>query len=427
MGSYAYILAAAFVLTGSVILLSQHQNTNRADVDLGLVQMKQEARDAAVSGLNVTIRKLADEQGPWDTPSDFEAPLYQFGDRGATYETVVTIVDTAAGDTVDVVSTGTKVYSTRNGKARDTTHVIEARIARGYIFGAIPPGFRSAIMSDNTMLVHGNFYVNALLPGVNADIHTNGVLDTRGNSFEIQGMGTYTNGERVSSQQEDNFVPDNDWNGSASNVFQRDSIPLPEWHENDFRTDAQTKGYYSTDPLVVLGSDLQTASPPVTTIDQFAEQILGLPPGDYGTEENPLLVMVDNSITFDGLIQLDGYVKFGSTGDIDVQTHSPNDGLFMSYELDEPNQIATTNADIFTTGDIRVEGNATIIATLYSEGSITYLGGTHLIGGQVAKETTFQGGGTVDIDWVGPGPGIGEYFDPYDEPIGPVIVAYAEW
>jgi hypothetical protein len=99
----------------------------------------------------------------------------------------------------------------------------------------------------------------------------------------------------------------------------------------------------------------------------------------------------------------------------------------MSYELDEPNQIATTNADIFTTGDIRVEGNATIIATLYSEGSITYLGGTHLIGGQVAKETTFQGGGTVDIDWVGPGPGIGEYFDPYDEPIGPVIVAYAEW
>ncbi len=428
MGSYAYLLAAAFVVTGSMILLSQHQNTNRADVDLGRIQMKQEARDAAVSGLNVTIRKLADEQGPWDTPSDFEAPLYQFGDRGATYETVVTIVDTAAGDTVDVVSTGTKVYTTRRGAGRDTTHVIEARIARGYIFGAIPPGFRSAIMSDNTLLIHGDFSVNALLPGQNADIHTNGTLDARGNSFLVEGMGTYTGSERVSRQQEDNFVPDNDWNGSASNVFQRDSIPLPEWHEDEFRTDAQARGYYTTDAMLVEGSALQSASPPITTIDQFAEQFLGLPPGDYGTDpDHPFLVMVDNELTFDGLIDLDGYVTWGSTGDIDVQTHSPNDGLFMSYDLDEPNKIATTNANIFTTGDIRVEGNATIIATLYSEGSITYLGGTHLIGGQVAKETTFQGGGTVDIDWVGPGPGIGEYFNPYDEPIGPVIIAYAEW
>jgi hypothetical protein len=409
-----------------MVLLSQRRDTKRADIDLGRIQMKQEARDAAVSGLNVTIRELAEEQGPWTDASQFAQDLYSYGERGATYETVVTIIDTVAGDTVDIVSTGTKAYTMRSSQGGDTTHVIQARIARGYIFGAIPPGFRSAIMSDNTLLVHGDFYVNAILPGQNADIHTNGTLHTRGNSFIVEGMGTYTGGRRINDQQEDNFVPDNDWNGDAINVFQRDSIPLPNWDEDAFRTDAQSGGYYTSDPMVVLGSDLEAAG--VSTIDEYAEIILGLPSGDYGTDpDNPLLVMVDNDLTFDGAIDLDGYVRWGSTGDIDVQTHSPNDGILMSYTLDIPNKIAETHAGVYTTGNIRVEGNATIVATLYSEGSITYLGGTHLIGGQVSHETTFQGGGTVQIDWVGPGPGLEEYFDPYDEPIGPVIVAYAEW
>ena len=426
MGTYAYILVAAFLLTGSMVLLNQGQDTKRTDIDLGRIHMKQDARDAAVSGLNVTIRNLAEDQDPWVVASDYAVPAYQYGDPAATYETVVTIVDAVGGDTVDVVSTGTKVYSNRSGGSGDTTHVIQARIARGYLNGAIPPGFRSALMSDNTMLIHGDMTVNALLPGVNADIHTNGTLDTRGNSFSIEGMGTYTTGRRINRQQEDNFVPDNDWNGAGLNVFQRDSIEIPVWEYADFVADATAEGYFSSSPLVVDG-DYLTANN-ITTIDAFAEQVLGLPAGNYGdTYDNPLLVMVDNTITFDNAVYLDGYVQFGSTGQIDVLTHGSDDGLFMSYDLDYPNQIARTHVGIFTKGDIRIEGNATIVATLYSEASITYLGGTHLIGGQVAKATTFQGGGTVNIDWVGPGPGLEEYFEPYDEPIGPVIVAYAEW
>ena len=426
MGSYAYILAAAFVLTGSLVLLSARGDANRAEIDLGRIQMKQEARDAAVSGLNVSIRKLADDLDDWDNASTYEAGPYSYGDRGSTYETVVTIVDTVTGDTVDIVSTGTKSYMRRAGVGGDTTHVIQARIARGFIFGAIPPGFRSAIMSDNTLLIHGDFYVNSLIPGQNADIHTNGELYTRGNSFIVEGMGTYTTSRRISSQQEDNFVPDNDWNGSAINVFQRDSIDLPDWNEDLFRTNAQSTGYYSGTDLLVDGEVLKAAG--VTTVDDYAELVLGMPPGDYGTDpKNPFLVMVDGELTFDYAVDMDGYISWGSTGDIDVQTHGPDDGLLMSYDFDAANKIATTHANIFTTANIRVEGNATIVATLYSEGSITYLGGTHLIGGQVAKETTFQGGGTVNIDWVGPGPGLVDYFEPYDEPIGPVIVAYAEW
>ena len=429
MGSYAYLLAAAFVLAGSMMLLGQRSDVNKADLDLARIHMKQDARDAAVSGLNVSMRKLADEQGPWVVASDFSVASYQYGDASgpqSTYSTSVSIVDAVGGDTVDVISTGSKIYSTRRGTASDTTHVIQTRVARGFLFGATPPGLRAAIMSDQTMLVHGDFTVSALLPGVNADIHTNGTLDTRGNSFTIEGMGTYTGGRRINRQQEDNFVPANDWNGSDLNVFQRDSIPIPVWDVARFKTDATASGYYSASPLVIDG-DALTASG-ITTIDQFAENFLGLPPGDYGTTpENKLLVMVENTITFTDAVDLDGYVQFGATGQVDVETHGPDDGLLMSYDLDIPNLTAATNVGIFTTDNIRIEGNATIVATLYSEGSITYLGGTHLIGGQVAKQTTFQGGGTVNIDWVGPGPGIADYFDPYDEPIGPVIVAYAEW
>jgi hypothetical protein len=426
MGSYAYILVAAFIMTGSIFLFAQRGDADRANLDLGRIQMKQEARQAASSALSISMRLLAADQDPWLVAENYDVEPYSYGDPPATYESVVTIVDSINGDTLDVVATGTKVYTRRNRIVQDTTHIIEVRIARGVLSNATPPGFRSAIMADNTLTIQGDFSLNSLIDGQNADLHTNGTLDARGNSFLVEGMGTYTNGVRINATQMDNFVPDNDWNHSDDNVFQRDSISLPTWDHETFTTDAQTNGYYTTDPMVVDGDVLAAAE--VTTVDEFAESILGLPPGDYGViEDEPLLVMVDNELTFDNAIYLSGYVQFGATGDIDVNTHGSDDGIFIAYTADLENKEAYTHAGIFTTGGIRVEGNATIQATMYAEGAITYLGGTHLIGGQVAKETTFQGGGTVDIDWVGAGTGVLEYFDPYDEPIGPVIIAYSEW
>jgi len=426
MGSYAYILVAAFVMTGTVFLIAQHDDANRAEIDLGRLEMKQEARNAANSALGVTMRKLAADQDPWLVASNYSVAPYSYGNPPATFQSVVTIVDSTTGDTLDVIATGTKTYSARNGTGRDTTHIIEVRIARGVLQGTTPPAFRSAIMSDNQLRLHGDFNLNALLPGTNADLHTNGDLVLNGNSFSVEGMGTYTNGVTMNNQQLDNFVPDDDWNGTADNVFQRDSIALPTWDVDQFRSDAQSGGYYTTDPLVVNGTSIAAAG--VTTVDDYAELVLGLPSGDYGlTEDTPLLVMVENDVTFENAVNMAGYIQFGSIGDVDVETHGSNDGVFFSYTADVANKTAFTHAGIFTLGGIRVEGNATVQATLYAEGAITYLGGTHLIGGQVAKETTFQGGGTVDIDWIGAGSGVIKYFDPYDEPIGPVIIAYSEW
>jgi len=435
MGSYAYILAAAFVLSGSLLLLSSRSDANRAEVDLGRIQMKQEARDAAVTGLNVTIRKLAEDQNPWLVASNYEAGPYSYGDRNAQYQTVVTIVDTIGGDTLDVVSTGTKAYNTRFGSGSDTTHVIQTRIARGLIVSSIPPGFRNAILADQQLLVHGDFAVSALLNGVNADIHTNGDLRARGKSFTIDGYGTYVGTEYLVADQEVLFTPPNDWNGSAGNIFQRDSIPLPDWDEAAFSTDAQSSGYFSSSSLYLDGEVLAAAG--VTNAAELAVY-LGIDPAVVAansigsTADSPLKIMIDDGsgtagVTFDNTVTLGGYVQFGTTGEISILTHGPDDGLFMDYTLDQSAGLAETHAGLYTTSAIRVEGNATIIGTMYSEGSITYLGGTHLIGGQVAYVTEFQGGGTTNIEWVGPGPGILDYFDPYDEPVGPVIIAYAEW
>lgn len=429
MGSYAYILIAAFILAGGVLMMGQKQDVKKADIEVGRIHMKQEARNAASTGFGLTMRKLAWEQGPWLVADSFEVGPAEYGEGGgptATYQTEVTIVDAVDGDTVDIVATGTKPYTTRRGVGNDTTHVIEARVARGIIQNAIPPAFRYAIIADLELLVHGDFLLDALLDGVNADVHSNGILRANGNSFIIEGMGSYTGGSLLNSQQLDNFDPDDDWNLELDNVFPRDSIPIPVWDSDRFRTAAQTSGYYTTDPLEVDGDALAAAG--ITTVDQFAETWLGLPPGDYGqTDSTALLVMVDNTLTFDNAVFLDGHIQFGSTDEVDVLTHGSNDGLFMSYTADVDEQIAFTHAGIFTTANVRIEGNATVQASLYADGSITYLGGTHLIGGQVAHETTFQGGGTVQIDWVGIGNGLTEFFDPYDEPVGPVIVSYAEW
>ncbi|HEX9658930.1 MAG TPA: hypothetical protein VGA18_01475, partial [Rhodothermales bacterium] len=329
MGSYAYLLLAAFILAGSVLLVGQRQDTNKADIELGRFNMKQEARNAAITGFSLTLRLLAEEQGPWLLPDSFEVGPDEYGrDDGpkATYETEVTIVDAVNGDTLDVVATGTKPYTSRRGVGDDTTHVIEARIARGIIQNSIPPGFRYAIIADLELLVHGNFLVDALLEGVNADVHSNGTLKANGNSFTVEGMGSYTGGEQINNQQLDNFDPDNDWNGEADNVFPRDSIPIPVWDVDRFRTAAQSSGFYTTDPLVVDGDALAAAG--ITTVDQFAESWLGLPPGDYGaTDSTALLVMTENTLTFDNAVYLDGHIQFGATDEVDVLTHGNNDGL----------------------------------------------------------------------------------------------------
>jgi hypothetical protein len=277
------------------------------------------------------------------------------------------------------------------------------------------------------MRIHGNFWLEALLDGVNADIHSNDVLRTDGNSFLVEGMGTYTVDERVG--QPGNFQPPNDWNGpDTSNVFQRPYIPIPVWDHVAFATEAQTNGYYTTTDLTVDG-DILTANG-ITTIDQYAEQMLLMPPGDYGTEENPFLIMVGDStaeLRFVNNVQLSGYFQFGSLGDIEIDPQGNPGGLMFDYTADIANEEAYTHVGLFTTKGVRVQANAEIHATMYAGGPMVFLGTTTIIGGLIADEATFQGGGDIHVRWAGVGGSVEEYFEGYDEPIGPVIIAYAEW
>ena len=50
-----------------------------------------------------------------------------------------------------------------------------------------------------------------------------------------------------------------------------------------------------------------------------------------------------------------------------------------------------------------------------------------MVGGFIGKGSV-KFGGTFDLTWVGPGPTlVNNYFGPIKEPVGPVIISYAEW
>jgi hypothetical protein len=403
MGQYAFILAASLVVVGGSVMLGVRKDMNTADGAVGRHQTRVEARDAAMTGLNLTMRKLAGDVRKWSNGAAYSYPETDY-DR-ATFATTVTIVDPASGDTADVLAIGTKSMITADGRGVDTTYTIEARIARAYNDAAIPPGFKVSILSDEDMRIHGGFNVRALYDGVNADVHSNGVLQTNGNSFLVEGYGSATTG--TSSAHEELFQPEVDWNGAGSNVIGRDSIPVPILDLDALRADATV---HELGDYVIAGSSF-----PYSTFGQWAEAV-GAPAGTGTSAENPFVFVAEGSLEFQDIVNLGGYGVIASAGDLRI--HEGVHGEYSGFH---------TQMAIFTNGDATINGGASITATVYVGGKTKFNGSAQMTGGFIGKGAV-KFGGTFDLTWVGPGPElVTDYFGPTKEPIGPVIIAYAEW
>ncbi|MFV1980689.1 MAG: hypothetical protein ACC655_06005, partial [Rhodothermia bacterium] len=282
MGAYAYIFVAGFVIVGGLTAVAMRSDNQDANEELYGVQFKEEARDAAVTGMNLTIRRIVADEGQWINSASYQ--IAETAYRKAVYETTVTTY--GLGDTVDVTSVGTKGFINKIGSSDDTTHTIDVRIIRADLAGGVPPGFEVAILTDDNMRIQGTFEVRALDPSQNADIHANGMLETRGNSFLVEGYGSYTGSSRI--RNGDNFQPNYDWNGSAVDVVYQDSIPIPPIDVDAFRTDAQTAGVYSTGDINVDQAYLNSlAGSSVTSFGDLASG-LGYAPDVGTTADNPL-------------------------------------------------------------------------------------------------------------------------------------------
>ena len=132
MSSYGYILVTGLIVVGGFVTVSELSGNRSGNHELLGVHVKEEARDAAVQGLNVTIDRLMADDGPWLDPMDYQVEGTPH--KRSSYASAVIAI--GAGDTVDVSSVGTREFLDHNGDKTEATHTIEVRLVR---FGDMGP------------------------------------------------------------------------------------------------------------------------------------------------------------------------------------------------------------------------------------------------------------------------------------------------
>lgn len=162
MGYGSVIFVVGTVIIAGVLLLSLGSAAGDADEQLNSYQHKELARNMATTGLQVTVRKLANDKNPgtWKNGADYKFGSTNF--RSGTFRTQVIPIDplsginttlraescpACSGDTVDVVARGFNGF-TRDPETGATVPIrqtVFARYVREYADGGIPPSFPMAI------------------------------------------------------------------------------------------------------------------------------------------------------------------------------------------------------------------------------------------------------------------------------------------
>ena len=410
MGNYALIIVAAFVVVGGLIGAGMRSNSQAGSSEVAQVQYKEEARDAALAGLNLTMRRVVRDLGLWLNPNDYamaETDYYR-----ARFQTSVV---TSTGDTLDITAVGTKDILTTAGNPDDTTHTIQVKIVRGQLADGYPEGFSYAILTDRDFDIAGTFSVTSLSPNLNADIHANGMLRTRSNTFTVEGNGSYTNLGRV--RHGENFTPNVDLNGADPNYYQADSVSIPPIEIDGWRTDSQTYGVYNAGDVTV---DL--ASLGYTSFADWAADV-GAPAGTGSTPGQPFVFYSDGQMTFTSSGTLDGFGVFVTASDMIINSNLDIHGTIgTSLQTGEP----ATQMGIYAANDLMINGDANLTATIYSGGH-TLLNGTANITGAAILNSVGDFNGTFNLSWAAPTEGLVTNFGGWRPVYGPVIAAWAEW
>ena len=404
MGQYALIFATSIFVTSSLVMSGIRSDVSHTDQAVNLRYAKLLARDAALTGYQLVTLKLAQDPDPW-----IDGSVYQVSgndDTGGTYATIVSTVGNPPGDTVQVQSVGSRHFIGLDGVPGDTTHVIDVRFVR-YTEPGVPLAFRNAITVDLELKLFGDMFISALDSTLNAGVHTNGHLTTTGNSFVVEGYGTYTTSEAI--PQPENFVPNLDTNGVNSNVFWADSIMIPDLDLSELINTATVhiEGDYFIDGYTF----------PYTSFAQWASAI-GSSTGS-GTENDPFILVVDGTLTFFGPVHISGFGIVASLSQILIEPNGIGGGLFGGL------YGTYVQLGIYTPGFIDIAGNAQIVGALYAKGYIQFQGTPNVTGGIVTHDARFKAGGTPQITHstikIGNGWGIESRI------IGPRLVAFAEW
>ncbi|HLE56814.1 MAG TPA: hypothetical protein VJB15_07005 [Rhodothermia bacterium] len=453
MGNQALLVALAAVLGTSLLLFSTRSSTQGADQALGAHVYKVIARDGAVTGLNLTIRKLVSDTASWQV----DPSLYEFTDAPYRTSTFTTDVSSPYGasvrngdcwlDTVDVISTGFALGDSAG------THRIEATYLRscGETIGTRPPAFDFAIASDMSLTFSTELPV--ILDGLgnySANVHSNALLQGKPSPY-VEGTGTSATELKCTGCIEWHPDPDNPASGGNDpDMFLSDPIDMDYIDPDDWRPKATH----------VTAGDVTIGSPTVIDFTNFVDpKTGGAPITGYGTDENPFIWLMDGNGKFKvstdvqflgvGWIVLTGMIEAGAGANIystiDLADPKPPEITTAMFRSDPEGTIALARnyAQTYLSGGMdlmiiagdpgddawKISGNGVIMAANYANGKskvadyLTFWGSTasmNTMAFAAEPMTIYIGASEGVLSPLGGGAAI-------PLPEGIKLLSYAEW
>jgi hypothetical protein len=434
MGNYSLLVTMGALVVVSTFVVGSRASTHEADTRLGDHTFKNIAREATVTGMNMTLRRLVADTTSWAAnPSKYGFTDHPYQD--ATFTTRVyggysstEVIGRCVIDTVDVVSTS----ASDGGR----THELRATYVRTCSSpDGIPPFFKYVTIADRDLNIAGFPNIRSTDPTSNADVHTNMDLNVTAAPI-VEGFGSYVEGYKCVGSSCDGFMPNHEPAGSGEdNVVQRGYIDLPPIIPSEYLPLAD---YVS--PATVELADV--------TLD-FTRFAL---PGDahvvaaeegLGTERNPfvwyikgdleILKKTDVRVVGYGIIVTEGSVHVNASANLyssvpdGVYPPDPNDVDAMRefYKTYMPNDLTLA---IYSAGDIHLNGqNSMVMATMYANNSIHVNGLQNVIGSMATRSEMKFNGSDVNIWYAGVNssvilPGLEIIL-----PDGIRMIAYAEW
>ena len=458
MGQYSVILVISALLLGGMLLFNARASTQDAAEETGDYTVDRIAREAALVALRQVERKLANHPDHWPAywsagvaadsfgvPSGTVYTSYEpDGDVEYQAEYGVTIDDVVAGTTPTdpdrVWVTVTSAYDGWNANAdsvETTQFILKAVYEQGFTDVGSDPNSRHAIITDDDYDTRGNSCVNG-------GVHSNGTINSSGNSFDIFGRVTYTA----------------DGGGGGFNdgqvtlgVAQSDSIYIPRVVIPPVAARTYTHG---------ANLNLTNANPGTHNIYDspgwFVDPSTGLPITGVGDDEPYILVVEGNLTVSTTQALVKGVAKIYVTGTVlfdgsdilsPVDTINPDGDASTTTDRLPTGTSSISHCDahfaaignwvnnylpggqsqlqIHALGTITIRGNSTVVAHLYTNDEVVFTGGGNkLVIGGITTQQPIDQFGNARVYFTD----LGTILDPPSNnqvPTGVRLISYREW
>lgn len=443
MGNYALFFVLAGVLSVALILNSSRKSNRGADQELANHTFKNVvAREAAATGLNLTVRKLVADTSRWS----IDPTLYEYNEEPyklATFTTDVQpnylagpLLDACAIDTVDVISIGFPNADSSGFR----NHRIEATYVRTCSEEAGEPssGLGFGTISDKQFSINGETSIFSSDPEQNADIHTNQNLYVNGTP-QVEGFGTYVSNSGNLCDTCAGFQPNDDVNGSSANVYKGEYVEIPTLTAAEFLPDATHihVGNFSVNRNRVIDFTNYQSVSGVGTKDNPAVWYIK---GDLLINSDALIIRGYVKIIIEGYLHINSDAKILSSANASAPQpppstrENPNEDAMRAW-IDQYHTQGTAGLYVFGTKDdksdepgVHMNGKNVVAGSIYSIGSVLINGDTTVIGTITTKDKMHYNGKNV-LWYVGGHESIdlngGE--SEFIAPDGIRLLSYSEW